>query len=1839
MAAVLIANKVLVRKGETVRCTIEDPDNNDATFSNFQASATGGAFISPQGLTFQDWRPPVLSGFAVNDYTLSITADASYGGTVTVSLTVTAVGDEGFLSPADGALLVSDQATTLLIARYVVPGERGELDSDDYFSINPVNSAEIPLDASSFSITDGTHGSGGLWSVSWSPGQHQAGPIDLSFKENRTGAPDNTVFDINITAINAGIDPTTSTVDALGTGLFSVPQIPPKTTMTISWSVSGGGTIETGSRLEEGRFLAGYAPGTWTVTAVQTVGANSIMSTAQVTVEAVTTSITVNEDEIQVGRKYDDALTLTVSPSSIPRSDYVVQWYITPPGGDETPVGGDGLTLGLEYPANATLGTRNVRARITFPEGTYVDATASFEVVAGGPSVDVSAVKTTLFTGEGTTVTATPFNITTPHYTWSATGGTVPSGNVASGTYTAPSKAGSYTVKCDVRDGAASGPIVATDDIEITVEDRPNRPPTVSVTSSAATVAPGGTVTVTATASDPDGTVASYKWESRYGTFADDTAASTTWTAPSDNVRVDVPLTCTVTDDDGATAEASVTVTVTPTGNVSVSITVPSGDIETGKTYALTAVAATTTPGATITGYEWTAVLGVLDSTTAKTVNWTAPQVEGSTTVGVKATDSAGGEASAIVVLNVIKAKVVEPFEVTATGSSSSGEAEDEIALSASFTPSDATVLTWQWSVTGGTLDSTSKQSVTWTLPDVSSGKYTATVTAVTDDDKTASDTWEVEVSPGTIPNRPPILSIVSADKYVAVGSSTQLTATASDLDGDTFTYLWTADDGTLSDPTIANPTWTPTKAGKVQITCIVREDKHEPSGVTPRLFTVRVLIVYGYIGQKPAPSPIDDLLPPNAGPKVVVATSGTRVAIGGTVNLTATATDEDGTIIDYLWRATGGSLSSSNTSSTVWTAPTAPGRYEISCRVTDDDGAFSSSYVLIVVLLSINALPTVSISADTVKVKQGGMVNLVATAADPDGSIASYRWYALAGAFSDESIYNPVWTAPFVPGVFDLGCAVTDNEGAQNFNLIAVEVLPPLPPETEVRPLAISSDQLVLAGDRLVLPGGEPTFRTTILIKGEVVRSIENGFTISHSMDTRGQATLQVTTFLSEVEGLAIARNDEVLVYDNRERGRLLFGGYINEIDQTVISAEVVSLTMSCVDFSGRLDSIIIDNKQGAVVQRLATPHDQFVALIRIVGGEGFYRGALVRGAQAISQDIRQQTVATALRQLAGDSGAAVSVDAAKRISITAKAGARDSGVTVGGSAGEEVVDISRDVDSQNLANRVTVIGSPAQSNIRYRGDGATRSFPLEGVTTLRFYDLFDANNIVVRPRPKGDPLDVSIRGEFPSLTLQLTDVWEDEVVGGGAVSGVVWKFKRPFTIESGNITVSAYNYAPAKSDQIIDPSYFTGTPVDPKVGVYYIAAADGAIYLNFYTQGQTNPGIAGPQLTDTAESNLGLAFRAADGTTLKRTIAELEPYDTTEPYQWVSLPSNLRIPAEFITKMRTGGLQAAILDRNNRFVKWDTLDVITAFVLLPEADNNEVYDEDVVKTLKQAEIVDQNMEISLVDGETWSQHALNYSAYIRHNESGKTWAVDMTARDGSKLSGPVSDDTITQILQRVTTGVLASFSMLILDRTVRGIDLPRHRFYPDQDANTPIIVTEVVNPVRVNDEEQVLGFGGEWVFHEQQQELEHVALRSLTPRDVLNIGIIGNFYVIEDDGIGPFIDKVVRRPTITSSSVARRLAKAVIDVFGKPIESLSVTLKPTPDLHMESGTLVRVSSELAALAGVEQPEDDEQWLCTDVQIATNGDLVNYTLTLLRRGFQSRSREFWLDALEESFK
>ena len=361
------------------------------------------------------------------------------------------------------------------------------------------------------------------------------------------------------------------------------------------------------------------------------------------------------------------------------------EWSAVPEGGSFRNTGTPGVARWI---APTEVGQYVVTATAIDDDGGTASASETFRVVVretnAAPTVALEAHATTVAGGAVVRLTASANDRdgTIESYTWSGEGTFTARGAEGKSPrvdWTAPSADGDYQLTVRVTDNAGG---TATDSVVITVTGTDNIAPTVRLSASSRRIEAGGETSLTASAEDTDGTIASYAWseENDAGTFTArgpmDQSARVDWTAPSPDADSEYTLSVTVTDNEGGTASATVEVTVGNAGNEppTVSLTAAETEVEAGEKIRLTASA---TDDGTISSYEWSGK-GAFNTTRTKgVVDWIAPSPAAETAYELKVTviDSGGASASATVTVTVGAAANPLPMVIVpASASAAEGE-------------------------------------------------------------------------------------------------------------------------------------------------------------------------------------------------------------------------------------------------------------------------------------------------------------------------------------------------------------------------------------------------------------------------------------------------------------------------------------------------------------------------------------------------------------------------------------------------------------------------------------------------------------------------------------------------------------------------------------------------------------------------------------------------------------------------------------------------------------------------------------------------------------------------------------------------------------------------------------------------------------------------------------------------------------------------------------------------------------------------------------------------------------------------------------------------------------
>jgi hypothetical protein len=179
-----------------------------------------------------------------------------------------------------------------------------------------------------------------------------------------------------------------------------------------------------------------------------------------------------------------------------------------------------------------------------------------------------------------------------------------------------------------------------------------------------------------------------------------------------------------------------------------------------------------------------------------------------------------------------------------------------------------------------------------------------------------------------------------------------------------------------------------------------------------------------------------------NSVPPVVAISSpvsGTVALLGASLAITATASDQGGTVTQVEFFANNALITGCVDTVAPYACPWTPalaGVYSLTAKATDNDnGVALSTPVAVTINEPANQLPAVSISSPVSGANAivGAVVAIQATASDPDGTIANVSFAAngtpINGCVDTTAPFICSWT-PATPGTYLLTATATDNKG-----------------------------------------------------------------------------------------------------------------------------------------------------------------------------------------------------------------------------------------------------------------------------------------------------------------------------------------------------------------------------------------------------------------------------------------------------------------------------------------------------------------------------------------------------------------------------------------------------------------------------------------------------------------------------------------------------------------------------------------------------------------------------------------------------------------------------------------
>jgi len=251
----------------------------------------------------------------------------------------------------------------------------------------------------------------------------------------------------------------------------------------------------------------------------------------------------------------------------------------------------------------------------------------------------------------------------------------------------------------------------------------------------------------------------------------------------------------------------------------------------------------------------------------------------------------------------------------------------------------------------------------------------------------------EVPVSVGQLTNIAPKVSLTATPGTLAAPGNVTLNATASDDDGTIQRVSFFVNGNKIVD--VASPPYTTT-----YMTTSAAIYKFTAQAVDDKNLATTTADVNVSVGQTT-----------NIAPKVSLSVSSTQITFPGTVTMSATATDDDGTISRVRFYQNGTQRADVTTPPYTFSyTTTVPGVYKFKAIAFDNRNASTSTAEIDVTsgnAQQLNKKPSVSLSLSSTLVQAPATITLSVSASDTDGTVSKVQFYR-NGAKIGEKLASP---------------------------------------------------------------------------------------------------------------------------------------------------------------------------------------------------------------------------------------------------------------------------------------------------------------------------------------------------------------------------------------------------------------------------------------------------------------------------------------------------------------------------------------------------------------------------------------------------------------------------------------------------------------------------------------------------------------------------------------------------------------------------------------------------------------------------------------------------------------
>jgi len=599
---------------------------------------------------------------------------------------------------------------------------------------------------------------------------------------------------------------------------------------------------------------------------------------------------------------------------------------------------------------------------------------------------------------------------------------------------------GTYVFELTATDNSGAS---ATDAVQITVNAAPNQSPTADAGVDINITLPTNSITLSGNGTDPDGTIAAYRWAKIAGPAQYSIASSTlAKTIVNNLVQGSYSFEITVTDNFGGTAKDTINVTVN--GAVTKPNQIPEANAGADINLTLpTNSARLSGSGADADGYiasyRWRSVLGPKEfsiNSPTRSSTTLSGLVKGTYNFELTVTDNLGATDRDTVVVNVVAAPVNQAPKANAGADITITLPTNSTSLSGSGTD-DGSISSYRWNKISGpsqyNISSSTKAQTS--VSNLAKGVYQFELTVTDNLGKTGKDTVQVTVNAALVTINQAPTANAGLDLNVTLPTNgVNLLGSGTDPDGTIASYRWNKVSGpsqyNIVSVNKAQTTVNSLAEGTYKFELTVTDNLGKTAKDTVQVIVNPASLSANHAPTAEAGSNVEITLPTNS------------------VKLTGKGTDVDGTISSYKWNKVSGPNKYNIVSSTK--AETSvdslvEGVYQFELTVTDNSNASGKSMLQVTVHAAPNQAPAAEAGSDLQISLPTDTATLMGAGTDPDGTVASYKWTMISGP-TQSTLASPLKPQTLISnlteGVYQFELMVTDNAGASAKDTMQVTVL-----------------------------------------------------------------------------------------------------------------------------------------------------------------------------------------------------------------------------------------------------------------------------------------------------------------------------------------------------------------------------------------------------------------------------------------------------------------------------------------------------------------------------------------------------------------------------------------------------------------------------------------------------------------------------------------------------------------------------------------------------------------------------------------------------------------------------